>query len=106
MTATPFPTMATLTVAGTSIGLDSCVSLTAGVAAGIPKGAKRVFITCRTADVFWTEDGTAATASSVATHTLSTDERMAYGNNEGESISRLRFIRSAGTSATLVVTFR
>jgi hypothetical protein len=98
--------MATLTVAGTSIGLSSCTSITSGVADGIPDGATEVFITCRTADVYWRGDGTTVTASSTAAHTLYTDERIRFGDHRSENIGALRFIRAASTSATLLITFR
>jgi hypothetical protein len=96
----PAPLDFVLPVSNASIGLASYTGGT-GV---IPDGYRRVFVTCRTAKVDW-KANSAATASDPANHTLDVDERMVYGEKDGENIRSIRFIRSGSTDAVVVGTF-
>lgn len=91
-----------------AIGMQALTVSTASVALTMPDGATVALITCRTADVYFQDDGTAATTGAgkdLENHTLSAGERLLYGNHANENPGSLRFIRTGSTDATLVVSY-
>lgn len=89
---------ATLTVA------DSAVTLVDDASVTLPDKCKRVFITCRTANVSWRADGTDPTAAT--DHLLAANDSLSLMNHNYRSVlEKITFIRDTGTSGVLQITY-
>jgi hypothetical protein len=91
-----------LTVADTAIGLSSAVTK-------MPDGTQGALMTLETATVRWRADGTAPTSTTGHLvnigDVLTFDSWTAPGNNWKSLLSKIKFIRTGGTSGELKISW-